>query len=299
MTTKNQHYVPQFYLKGFSINSLNTNSFVYVYDKKFAKGIPPKQLKSVSSICKEIFYYKQTREGDDDVEKRLSNIESQIAPIIKHIKDNINKGIALSEKKKVLLAFMIGLSVTRVPSFRNPVRKAFQWGLERVIDDIKRNPKNKEEELIKEMPEGSFIAQDQCSLRSMAEMAGFIAKTAFKKPFEFLLPCGTIFITSDNPVLHFGDQNMGVGHPLSCVFFPLRKDIGLLCNPRGKDMNIRQLAKKEVKEINKEIVYKADRYVICDRQSEVLARLVKEYKNNGGHRGVISSDDKGIMWAPH
>ena len=299
MTTKNQHYVPQFYLKGFCINHPNTDSFVYVYDKKKAKEKPPKQPKSVSSICKEIFYYKQTKEGDDDVEKRLSNIESQIAPIIKHIKDNINKGIALSEKEKFMLAFMVGLSVTRVPSFRFPIRETFQWRLERVLDDIKQNPKNKEEELIKEMPEGSFIAGDRCSLKPMAEMAGFIAKTALKKPFEFLLPCGTTFITSDNPVLHFGDQNMGVEHPLSCVFFPLRKDIGLLCNPRGKDMNIRQLAKKEVKEINKEIVYKADRYVICDRQSEVLVRLVKEYKNNGGHRGVISSDDKGIMWDPH
>ena len=299
MTTKNQHYVPQFYLKGFSINSLNTNSFVYVYDKKHAKGKLPKQPKSVSSICKETFYYKQTKDGDDILEKRLSDIESQVAPTIKYIKDSINKGVTLSKEKRVMLAFMIGLFVTRVPSFRNPVQETFQWELEKVLDDIKRNPRNKEEELIKGMPEDSFIVQDWCSLGLMAEGAGFIAKSVLKKPFEFLLPCGMTFITSDNPVLHFGGQNMGVGNPLSCVFFPLRKDIGLLCNPRGKDMNIRQLAKKEVKEINKEIVYKADRYVICDRQSEVLARLVKEYKNNGGHRGVISSDDKSIMWAPH
>jgi hypothetical protein len=73
MSTKRQHYVPKGYLRGFAIDSTQNDSLVWVYDKRHSTGIPPKQPKSIKSICYEDFYYAQEDEDGnikpDDFEK--------------------------------------------------------------------------------------------------------------------------------------------------------------------------------------------------------------------------------------
>ena len=300
--TKNQHYIPKFYLKGFCIEGLNSSSFVWCYDKRHAKGQLLKQQKSIKAICTDEFYYKQTRNGDDILEKGFQKIESKIAPIIKNIKERIErKETPLSEKEKGELAFMVGFFATKIPSFRTSLQKAYQWGIDKTFEYMKSNPTDEKESLlIKDIPEDSIIAESWCSLKPMIEMTNLLEKSILTKSFEFLLACNSKFVTSDNPVILYENHpNIGIANPLSHVFFPLQKDIGLLCKPNSKDMNIKQLAKKEVKKINEKIISKADRYIISDRNSENIAKLVKQYKNSGGSKNTIFENSNSLIYTPN
>ncbi|WP_413294665.1 DUF4238 domain-containing protein [Bdellovibrio sp. HCB185ZH] len=70
-TTKRQHYVPKLYLAGFADANIQPNKFVWAYNKKIESINLPNKPVSISSICYEDFYYAQTEDGDDLIEKKI------------------------------------------------------------------------------------------------------------------------------------------------------------------------------------------------------------------------------------
>lgn len=122
-TTDNQHFVPQFYLRGFAIPG--KKSLIWEFDKeasRYAKGA-----RSIRSICSRYRYYRQFREDGveepDRLEKGFSReIEQKIALVYKAILARVAEGTAevtLTPMEYGQFCYSIALQYTRVPSFRD------------------------------------------------------------------------------------------------------------------------------------------------------------------------------------
>lgn len=125
MASIRHHYVPQGYLRGFSCPSRG-RQFVWVYDKRLGR-IPT--CKSVKSIAWAPTYYAQERDDGsrdtDTLEKGLAvNVDTKAAELIASL-NHLSPQLEFDDQQRRLLAFFIGLSFARVPSFRGGARDLY------------------------------------------------------------------------------------------------------------------------------------------------------------------------------
>lgn len=296
--TKKQHYVFQSYLKGFSGENLESNKMVWLYDKEIAKNIAPKFPRSVSSICHSLFYYGQEAGGDDIFEKKFQELESKVSPIFKNLQGNKDGVVELSGENRGLLAFMIGLSMTRVPSFRDPIETWHKKSLEIILHnnylDLEGPSGEEFSQFLDEHSIGINVEQF-VSLKPMIHIAQVIGESILRKTWQFYTsPDDISFITSDNPVSFSspvkrteGFSMFGPAHPSNEVIFPIRRDFALVCTPKWPEshMTVFRANKQDVKKINRATAYGARKFVISDTQSDALARLV--FKNRFNEQTII------------
>ena len=88
MAKDNHHYVPQGYLRGFTIEG--EKSLIWEYDKD--TGEISRHPKSIRDICSEHHYYAQKREDgsvdNESMEDAFHEIEDKTPRIIKNIKSS-------------------------------------------------------------------------------------------------------------------------------------------------------------------------------------------------------------------
>lgn len=285
MAIKRQHYVPQGFLKGFNAIDKESDKFIWVYEK-----LPDRRPRcvSVKSIAWAPFYYEQeTESGErdtDSLEKAFAEtIDNEIPSIIRAIDCNSDSCAQISEEDQGRLAFFIGLSLTRVPNFREGVKD-----LHSKIAQLALYDTAKEDPLLSEFIEKYGLkaeAKEWVSLMPMIQVAQEVALSALQKNWQFFMPPKNIsLITSDNPV-HFsvpkesGKISAGPGHPLSELIINLRSDLALVCTPKnnGKKFPIFQMTKQETKKFNRGIAMAAGRFVFANHFSEGLEKLTKKY----------------------
>jgi hypothetical protein len=123
--TRNQHYIPQFYLRRFQ----NAEKKVQVLSCKNNKIFLPS---SPKSICSEEFYYgAETGVSDkvsQEVETMFSNLETSLAEKIPPIEKKLLNGEAVSEDEKWTLGFLMSMIWIRGPVMREQNR--------RMVEDI-------------------------------------------------------------------------------------------------------------------------------------------------------------------
>lgn len=259
-------------------------SFVWVYDKK--PGRIPRR-KSIRSIAWAPAYYAQEHpDGSvdlDTIETKLAQtIDNDIPQLLRQIVPKVGQSVPLPPEDKATLAFFVGLSMTRVPSFRDGMNAMYtqiaQIGLSHQMD---RDPKLS---AIAEKYGLKAEAKPWVSLRPMVEMAQSIATAALAKNWQFFVPpLGVPLITSDNPVVFSGGAagltQLGPAHPGAELVMNLRKDLALVCTPkRGyPDMRTFQLNPSEARKFNRGIVRAARQRVFADYYSETLDSFVKKY----------------------
>ena len=105
---KAQHYVPKFYLKGFT----NKHGALYVFEK-----FKPLRKSILKHEAHRPDYYTHTEQGqrDESAEDALKVIESRVAPIICKL---ANPQYVLKPEDAALLIFFVALTFARVPSWR-------------------------------------------------------------------------------------------------------------------------------------------------------------------------------------
>jgi hypothetical protein len=201
--------------------------------------------------------------------------------------------IKISGDDKGALAFFMGISFTRVPSYRSGIELIHERLAEMGLQSISQEVKGPNGEDFYEMQEKYGInvkVKSWVSLAPMVDMATRIGHSALTKNWQFFTPSqGMTFVTGDNPV-HFdyakklyGEdayvQILGPIHPHTEIILPLRKDLTLVCTPQKLDMAAFQLSPQETRKFNRGIARAARRYVIADHQSDALARLVNNHKD--------------------
>ena len=285
MAVERQHYVPRGYLKGFAIEDTENDNLIWAYEKMPDRR--PRKV-SVKSVCWEPYYYEQEKEDGykdtDTIELTIAqNIENVVLPIIRNLNPVIGSPINLSEEDRGKVAYFLGLTLTRVPSFREPIRK-FHTKIAQALWDRVTRADPKAREFLEKY--GVFAeAKSWASLRPMADVADAISYSAIEKNWQFFVPPeGFSLVTSDNPVI-FGTGlihlsiEAGPAHPFAELVMNLRKDLALVCTPK-KGFNqgaVFSLSPHEARKFNRGVVQAARRFVFCDHYSPKMDGFVKKY----------------------
>jgi hypothetical protein len=113
------HYVPAFYLRGFVDPACppGHTPCVWLVDLDTAK-IKCKSPENAAAITD--YYAVGDGENRQDVEKYLSAVESQTAPVITRILGDCD---TIDENDKAILAYFAALQIVRVPQFRDRVEE--------------------------------------------------------------------------------------------------------------------------------------------------------------------------------
>jgi len=285
MTTQRHHYVPQGYLRGFAAEKDSSRSFVWVYHK--ARDRAPRK-KSVRSIAWAPAYYAQehedgTKDPDSFETHMAKTIDNIIPQILRSIAPQVGQCVELSGDDKGALAFFVGFSLTRVPSFRDGINDIYtriaQIELSHVLEA------DRELKTFAEKYGVSASAKEWVSMRPMVEMAHAIATSALTKNWQFFIPPVDVpLITSDNPVVFSGKaaglgKFVGPAHPHAELLMNLRKDLALVCTPiQGyPSTQVFQLTPSEARKFNRGVVGAARQRVFADHYSEGFDAFVKKY----------------------
>lgn len=286
MATVRQHYVPQGYLKGFSEEP--NSPFIWIYDKR--EGRRPSR-KSVKTQAYEDYYYSQeTLSGEVDIDsieiELAQTVDNDLPPLIQSIQAVPGRPVNLLPDDKEKLAFFIGLGLTRVPSFRNGINDIYTWVARMGLAEVARKDDQLSEFINKY--EITTQAKDWVSLRPMIEMAEMISKSLLQKNWQFFkASSSTTFMTSDNPVVIAGGFGMGPAHPLTEIMLSLRKDLALVCTPKGsKAMEVFNQSPVETRRFNRGIVSAARHKVFSDRYSPTIDTFVKKHSNSHQHIAI-------------
>jgi hypothetical protein len=109
--TKRQHYIPQFYLKGFS----QDNSHIFLFDK-LAPTDKQYRYQTTENIAFEnhFYTYEAINHKKEDLEDIFMQIESQAAEIIRKIDNNY----IIDEQDKADLSLFISFLWVRTPAYK-------------------------------------------------------------------------------------------------------------------------------------------------------------------------------------
>ena len=285
MSAVRHHFVPQGFLRGFAAeDDVQSRSFVWVYDKQ-ANRAPRK--KSVRSIAWAPAYYAQEREDGsadlDSLEKTLATtIDNKVPVILQRLKPEVGRSLALSEEDKGALAFFVGLSLTRVPSFRDGINDLHS----RIAQVVLSREMDKDSKLaeVVEKFQVKAIAKPWVSLEPMVQLARAVATSALQKQWQFYLaPTEVALATSDNPVVFSGAaaglKELGPAHPGAELMMNIRKDLSLVCTPKEgyQSMRVFALSPVEARKFNRGVVRAARQRVFASHYSPEFDSFVKKY----------------------
>ena len=285
MTSVRQHFVPQGYLRGFADEGDPARSHIWVYDKQAGRAPRRKAIRSIAWAP--AYYAQESEDGSDDldtVERGLATtIDNRIPQIISKIKPQVGRLVELSEEDRAALSFFVGLSLTRVPSFRDGINEMHK----RVVE-IELSYQLQKDPVLSQISEDHGIdvsVKPWVSLRPMIQLALQIAQSSLQKNWQFFVPPEQVpLVTSDNPVVFSGGAaglvgNIGPAHPGAELVMNLRKDLALVCTPRRgyPSMSVFTLTTADAWKFNRGVVRAARQRVFSSQRSETLDAFVKKY----------------------
>lgn len=222
--SKNQHYVPKFYLRNFSVN--NNQKEIRLFNLKSQKFVATTSIKHQASSN---FYYGK----DGKVEKQLSKLEGLLAKAVSDTLTTLERPKYFSERHVELLNFMASTEL------RNPVRKR---AYEQMSDGMMKkllsiDPKFKDKPEFHKAIEMIEIIPKDSSTYSLSYIQ-HVVEITLDLHIKLLINKTSIpFITSDNPVIRYNQllemkasSNSITGFGLQGleVFIPLNEEVLLL-----------------------------------------------------------------------
>ncbi len=238
---KAQHYIPEFYLKGFT-----SNRKLWVCEKfKPIRESTPKR----EGCLPDYYTHTEYGERDESAEDTLEKIESGSAPVIRKLANSTFKP---SPEQMGAVYLFVAFMFARVPRWREYLDKLFshvakerQLSIARDKEQFHKQVADFEHETGKPLPidaetlrqgmlEGEYeIVQTSTAynLDSMFRSAFGVVRELEQFEYEVLYaPTGRFFITSDSPVSTVQPQvdgldtiGVGFGLPNVIVHFPLNK----------------------------------------------------------------------------
>ena len=311
---KNQHYVPQSYLRRFTIEG--EKSLLWEFEKKSSQF--KRTTSSVNKICSEdYYYYQQDGSGGFDhikLEDSLSEIEKVGNDIlIKIINSHAMPYSCITEQEQGQFSFYISLMLTRGPAFRDCINELHGEIVWREFEISNRSGK------LPDMPEvlGDLVKRkglknaikaeifSSVSLEYMIKAANQMALSLLKKNWELnVISSEDEFVTSDTPVVFTYDScrfnNIGPAHPNTKITFPISNKLAITINGLKTSQYIKNVPcrDEEVLSINKIIVDAANHSIFFFLRFEWLENLSL---NNVGQKMTMNSSGDGyeIIRNPH
>jgi Protein of unknown function (DUF4238) len=256
-----QHYIPQFYLRGFT-----EGNTIWVHDKLVSRSFAS-QPKTVAN---------ENKIYPDDVEARLANaIEAPANSVIQKVRGRE----ALTEDDRLALARYVVMLWKRVPEGRSraatllpevaaSLRQEIHEGLSAVAREMPdlaaiTEARKAEVDLVidkysRELPPNIW----QTSLT--ADTSWDAVKSLLSMNWRFLWSDRLQFLTCDNPVFFFSHE--GIGNLTSELTIPLSSSVVLWANRRRLPAaSVVAAPPAVVREINRRMAYNSTRFVYAQR----------------------------------
>ena len=212
--SRQQHYIPQLYLKGFldpeSLRKENIEPYLWYVDVEKGKI----RATATRNAAKAAGFY-DYQSHNVSLEDQLAKIESLTGPIIVKLR---NQDFELNVEERFHLSVYIGLQISRVPTYREFVKNT---EIQKVRREVKRVLKGRDEG-INPIPPNNF--SDYLIGVSLKAGLDFWTKIVFTMNWVFILaPKKVQFYFSDNPAallvpsgLPFKvDKNLNLWFPIS------------------------------------------------------------------------------------
>jgi len=312
---KTQHFIPQGYLRKFSIEG--EKSLIWQYDK--LNGLISEHPVSIRKVCfRNFYYYQRDNRGEIDhirLEDAFSRVENAGIKVINKLNtETPTSKLIITGEECGQLSFFIALMLTRGPGFRDGINQTYGWVTQQSLNilydtgKIPEPPKILKDIIAKKGIDNVIDIKifPEVSLKPMIEMARAVALTMLKKIWIFYIPSDkNTFITSDNPVsfgLAEGLPNVPMGplHPYAEITIPLKNNLALTVTPsvdipKEKASELQYLCLKATEQnmicINKRTAAAALQYVYSSQNSEELLSLIKSLKNKS-QKLVTSGEEK-------
>ncbi len=215
--TKNQHYVPQFYLRKFA----NNEDKLEILDCERRKVVAPR---SPKSVCNEEYYYSANNKLDEvsqALEKEFQRIESDISKVYDSIVKKFVNFEQITENDKMLVATFMSLQYLRGPYMRKQIQRMNEQMIKQItklhfgsthihkfFDQHEKETGEKlteqqRNEVIEFAQKGEYRVEmgNAAHLHLISEMEGF-RNLLFGKEWQvYISKSSKKFITSDNPVI--------------------------------------------------------------------------------------------------
>jgi hypothetical protein len=271
-----QHYIPQYYLNGFT-EPLGTSS-IWMYEKG-SDQILNTTTKSVAN---------ENRRWPKATEKYLAEkVEAPANPVL----DKIRNHKAVTESDKYILSNYMVVMLKRVPRGLQRTKSNAPKVIEHTFDKLKGDILR----LMKEYPANSNILEQR-----LRELPGLRSKYENEIPMEVwyenlkpeasprlltVLPTmtwiflvsnkGRLFLTNDNPVFFF--ESLGIGRPESEITFPISSNVALWATWHKGSVEGYHAAKDSiVREINRRTASAATRYVFYSEEAQWVVALINK-----------------------
>lgn len=290
---KRHHFLPKFYLEGFTRDGLLS---VFDRDKKQYRRQSPKKTAVIGH-----FYAFLNTEGETDygIETFLSQIEGNAKPVI----DKLSAGEAIEPEERVSLATFIAVLFNRVPKFEREIdeisdaagkaimKKMFP-SIEAIEEYFRRDGKEDRSYTAEHFfdfihnERYSFVGNRNITIRTMLEQTPEMSKTlAFMDWIVAHADDRSAFITTDSPfgyivpeeIRRSGEPALGLGSPKITKIVPLTSRIALLLGGFGAGFGHFAFDRVQVRELNVAVATECERYVIGP--DEALVRSIVRRSN--------------------
>lgn len=276
---KNQHFVPQFYLKSFSRDAKQINVFDKNQNKSFSSNID-------SVACARFFYDWDELDkisGEQFIEKAFSVFEGEVSitfdNLIKRLEQNKFK--QFSDQEKILLAEFIWFQMLRTQETRiqgGQLTKFIEEDLRKkgateefiINNNLLNSPNDEKKEHLK------LIINAETAKRSVEKIYNRIWIAVVNKT-------NYSFYTSDNPIIRY--THWAISHLAYELFYPISPKYAIIILTKKEFNFMEQLNntlitfndKEYVKYYNQLQVIQSTRQIFCMEASFKLAeKMIRE-----------------------
>ncbi len=216
-TTKDQHYVPQFYLRQF----VNAEDKLNILDCERRKIVIPRTPKSV---CNEEYYYSVRNDLDEvsqEMERELSRIEDNISKLYDKTAQKFLNFEQITDKEKLIISTFMSLQYLRGPYMRKQIKRMNEnitkqmmkmhmhmMPNDRFFTDYEKDSGQKitdeqRKNIIETVEKDNYKVSinNAPHLQMIGQMEGFRNLLFAKEWLVYISKSSKKFITSDNPVL--------------------------------------------------------------------------------------------------
>lgn len=289
---RKQHYLPQFYLRGFSLDGRG----IYQIEKETGRYYGS-QIKDTAAVKD---FHVIDYEGVEDphaLEKRLADMEGELS---KHMGSLLKDGV---ENQEALMYTLQLLSVMRlrVPAFKEHIEASYPSSIRKIAERLERDgklpkpPPGLEEKLKVENLEISILNWKAMELIFKIAGSDDVLSILYgMRATLYSAPPGMSFATSDQPVAIFHprveDFPHGVGLDIHGVQITLPLSSGkLLKLDHGRTSHENRVASpEEVYEFNRRTVAMSSRYVFASAPMREILDLCEETR--GIRAGFVFDD---------
>lgn len=281
---RKHHYLPQFYLRGFSANGRS----IFQIEKRGGRAYVS-SIRDTAAIRD--YHEVDTVDAEDPavIEKRLAQVEAQLAEALVRA---IQCGVTTPETHNPLIQ-LVALLQVRVP--------AFKAGIEAFLQNVVRSaglmmerkgelpPPPKGFEDILRIDNLSITISNWKLLEFMFKIAAdrrLFDILAAMRPTALRAPGGTFFLTCDQPVAIFHPTasptdayGVGLAHADTQVSVPLSSGVLLLLSWGTESAADRDATVDEVIEFNRRTVVMADSLVFAPEESQFAVETTRRYSH--------------------